>query len=190
MIDFLYQMMGYSRDARDNNETITLHTDPPPHPHSHPPGPHHPVPDGPDPVPPDNPDDYRNHTYTYQDTVAGEMLWVFLFLCMARFIFEMYIVCKEVSNNMSSHYRKTRIKSILLTTRDMEENLLNQCSICLEDFVVGESVNILTCSHGFHEACLKEWIPHNLTCPICRQTIGNRSTDNLRSDITDEENSG
>jgi hypothetical protein len=181
MIDFLYQMMGYSRD---NNETIALHTDPPPD--SHPPGRHHPVP----PDPPDHPEMYRNHTYTYQDTVAGEMLWVLLFICMARFTFEMYLVCKDLSKNVSTHFRKTRIKSILLTATHMEENLLNQCSICLEDFVVGESVNILKCSHGFHEACLKEWIPHNLTCPICRQTIGNRSTDNLRSGITDEENSG
>jgi hypothetical protein len=181
MIDFLYQM-GYSRDAidpRDTNETElseTIHTDPPPDSHN--------------PDPPDNPDNmYGNHTYTYQDTVAGEMLWVLLFLCMARFTFEMYLVCKDLSKNVSTHYRKTRIKSICLTATHMEGNLLNQCSICLEDFVVGESVNILKCSHGFHEACLNEWLPHNLTCPICRQTIGNRSTDNLRSGITDEENS-
>ena len=180
-------MMGYNgsngsnNDSNDHNETILSEIDPhPPHPDYHPP------------VPPDNPynpEMYGNHTYTYQGTVAGEMLWLFLFICMVRCTFEMYLVCKDISKNVSTHYRKKRIKRVRLTETDIQENLLNQCSICLEDFVVGESANILTCSHGFHEACLKEWLPRNLTCPICRQPIGDRSTDNLRSGITDEENS-
>ena len=61
MIDFLYQMMGYSRDAIDiidTNETIlseTDQTDPhPPHPDYHPPVP---------PVNPDNPEMYGNRTH-------------------------------------------------------------------------------------------------------------------------------
>ena len=130
---------------------------------------------------------YGNGTYTYENvTGAQEMLWILLVICMIRFTSEMYVVCRNVIGNMSRAYRTDRIKSIRLTASHLDT--LNECAICLDDFEIGDRANILKCSHGFHEICLKEWLPLNFSCPVCRQPIGVRSTDNLRSRITDEEN--
>ena len=27
------------------------------------------------------------------------------------------------------------------------------------------------CGHVFHSKCLAKWVPHNTTCPMCRQSI-------------------
>ncbi|CAJ2511564.1 Uu.00g071890.m01.CDS01 [Anthostomella pinea] len=43
------------------------------------------------------------------------------------------------------------------------------CSICTEDFVVGEDVRVLPCDHKFHPACVDPWLVNvSGTCPLCR----------------------
>ncbi|KAF6831122.1 E3 ubiquitin-protein ligase [Colletotrichum plurivorum] len=48
-----------------------------------------------------------------------------------------------------------------------EENL--GCSICTEDFSVGEDVRVLPCNHKFHPNCVDPWLVNvSGTCPLCR----------------------
>ncbi|KAI0192241.1 RING-7 protein [Xylaria flabelliformis] len=43
------------------------------------------------------------------------------------------------------------------------------CSICTEDFTVGEDVRVLPCNHKFHPACVDPWLVNvSGTCPLCR----------------------
>ncbi|KAK7397840.1 hypothetical protein QQX98_012788 [Neonectria punicea] len=43
------------------------------------------------------------------------------------------------------------------------------CSICTEDFKVGEDVRVLPCKHQFHPACIDPWLVNvSGTCPLCR----------------------
>ncbi|KAI0019387.1 hypothetical protein F4780DRAFT_443047 [Xylariomycetidae sp. FL0641] len=43
------------------------------------------------------------------------------------------------------------------------------CSICTEDFQVGEDVRVLPCDHKFHPACVDPWLVNvSGTCPLCR----------------------
>ncbi|KAK3946167.1 hypothetical protein QBC46DRAFT_1483 [Diplogelasinospora grovesii] len=43
------------------------------------------------------------------------------------------------------------------------------CSICTEDFTVGEDVRVLPCDHKFHPPCIDPWlISVSGTCPLCR----------------------
>ncbi|SPO03427.1 uncharacterized protein DNG_06110 [Cephalotrichum gorgonifer] len=43
------------------------------------------------------------------------------------------------------------------------------CSICTDDFSVGEDVRVLPCSHKFHPACVDPWLTNvSGTCPLCR----------------------
>ena len=56
------------------------------------------------------------------------------------------------------------------------------CSICQENFSVGEQVRILThCDHRFHVLCIDNWFERNVHCPLCRHDIreisGTRTTD-------------
>ncbi|PHH69342.1 hypothetical protein CDD80_6817 [Ophiocordyceps camponoti-rufipedis] len=43
------------------------------------------------------------------------------------------------------------------------------CSICTEDFRVGEDVRVLPCNHQFHPNCVDPWLVNvSGTCPLCR----------------------
>ena len=45
----------------------------------------------------------------------------------------------------------------------------NECSICHEQLM--QDVNVLPCSHRFHNECIEPWITSHNSCPICRAPI-------------------
>ncbi|KAK7977565.1 ring finger domain protein [Apiospora saccharicola] len=56
-----------------------------------------------------------------------------------------------------------------------DENL--GCSICTEDFMVGEDVRVLPCNHQFHPGCVDPWLVNvSGTCPLCRLDLRPQST--------------
>ena len=44
-----------------------------------------------------------------------------------------------------------------------------RCVICLDDFVVGNVLKELPCSHCFHSVCIAKWLAERSTCPVCQQ---------------------
>jgi Ring finger domain len=43
------------------------------------------------------------------------------------------------------------------------------CSICTEDFIIGEEVRVLPCNHKYHPDCVDPWLLNvSGTCPLCR----------------------
>ncbi|KAL1836969.1 hypothetical protein VTJ49DRAFT_4433 [Mycothermus thermophilus] len=56
------------------------------------------------------------------------------------------------------------------------------CSICTEDFTVGEDVRVLPCDHRFHPPCIDPWLINvSGTCPLCRLDLNPRSPESDRS---------
>ncbi|KFY59592.1 hypothetical protein V496_05627 [Pseudogymnoascus sp. VKM F-4515 (FW-2607)] len=51
-----------------------------------------------------------------------------------------------------------------------------ECSVCMDDVVLGEEVVALPCSHWFHETCVKAWLSEHNTCPICRTGVARDGT--------------
>jgi hypothetical protein len=47
----------------------------------------------------------------------------------------------------------------------------NQCSICLEDLKAGDEVTRLPCKHGYHHACITEWLRNVSNCPVCKAAV-------------------
>ncbi|OAA80192.1 Zinc finger, RING/FYVE/PHD-type [Akanthomyces lecanii RCEF 1005] len=46
------------------------------------------------------------------------------------------------------------------------------CSICTEDFTLGEDVRVLPCNHQFHPGCVDPWLVNvSGTCPLCRYDL-------------------
>ncbi|PVH68005.1 hypothetical protein DL98DRAFT_373613, partial [Cadophora sp. DSE1049] len=42
-----------------------------------------------------------------------------------------------------------------------------ECSICVDDFVQGEEIRMLPCTHRFHPACIDPWLLDSSgTCPV------------------------
>nr|CAH8852996.1 unnamed protein product [Trichobilharzia regenti] len=48
---------------------------------------------------------------------------------------------------------------------------LSDCSICMENYRIGDRVMGLPCFHMFHHRCLCAWIEKNLQCPVCRMPV-------------------
>jgi len=43
------------------------------------------------------------------------------------------------------------------------------CSICTDDFELGQEMRVLPCNHAFHPACVDPWLLNvSGTCPLCR----------------------
>lgn len=55
-----------------------------------------------------------------------------------------------------------------------------ECSICMEEVVVGEEVTYLPCTHWFHHPCIAAWLGEHDTCPHCRKGI-TKGTENAGS---------
>jgi Ring finger domain len=49
------------------------------------------------------------------------------------------------------------------------------CSVCLENYRIGEQKKILPCFHNFHENCIDQWLIQNGSCPICKHRISGLS---------------
>jgi len=46
------------------------------------------------------------------------------------------------------------------------------CVICLDEFMDGQSVKVLPCSHGFCSNCIQSWLTDRSDlCPICKRSI-------------------
>lgn len=65
----------------------------------------------------------------------------------------------------SGHLKEKKIKYRQQLT------LLNECPICLVDFLRGEKVYQHSCSNIYHIKCLDQWSEINSTCPICRKNL-------------------
>lgn len=58
-----------------------------------------------------------------------------------------------------------------ITLEDLGQEGRAECSICMDDVVVGQQVSVLPCHHWFHGECVKAWLNEHDTCPHCRQSI-------------------
>jgi hypothetical protein len=43
-----------------------------------------------------------------------------------------------------------------------------ECTICLENYKIGEYYRMLPCEHTFHKRCIDKWLFKKMSCPICR----------------------
>jgi hypothetical protein len=79
----------------------------------------------------------------------------------------------ESVSTTSSHdaENKTRPVSEVSPAIPVAEHGANElcCSICMEEFVDGDIVRVLPCSHRFHPSCIDPWLlKKSGTCPLCR----------------------
>ncbi|XP_056425193.1 RING finger protein 11-like [Hyla sarda] len=50
-----------------------------------------------------------------------------------------------------------------------QDDELTSCLVCLEEFINGEQVIYLPCTHIYHRGCLRPWLRSKPRCPMCRR---------------------
>eukprot|EP01062_Namystynia_karyoxenos_P005232 TRINITY_DN11848_c0_g1_i2.p1 TRINITY_DN11848_c0_g1~~TRINITY_DN11848_c0_g1_i2.p1 ORF type:complete len:1698 (+),score=337.73 TRINITY_DN11848_c0_g1_i2:110-5095(+) len=45
------------------------------------------------------------------------------------------------------------------------------CSVCLTEYVSGDTLIRLPCHHAFHRECVADWLTESGGCPLCRQSV-------------------
>ncbi|XP_038627059.1 RING finger protein 11-like [Tachyglossus aculeatus] len=46
-----------------------------------------------------------------------------------------------------------------------------ECVICMQDLVSGDSIRFLPCLHIYHVDCIDTWLIRSLTCPSCMEPV-------------------
>ncbi|KAI3767819.1 hypothetical protein L2E82_18244 [Cichorium intybus] len=71
-------------------------------------------------------------------------------------------------------YSLEKIPKIAITADNDVDNSGERvsCSVCLQDFQLGETVRSLPqCHHMFHLPCIDKWLVRHGSCPLCRRDI-------------------
>ncbi|KAI8812211.1 hypothetical protein BJ742DRAFT_50637 [Cladochytrium replicatum] len=85
----------------------------------------------------------------------------------------------DVSNDATSG-GSLRVADLLGGTHE-------RCTVCLMEYEDGDELRILRCAHGFHKACLDQWVTSYVnSCPICRKpcvevTNNNSNAENVEA---------
>ncbi|KAF6828383.1 RING finger domain-containing protein [Colletotrichum plurivorum] len=95
------------------------------------------------------------------------------------------IISTLMEQNTSSNAAPPATEDALgkLERKKVDEKMLGpdgktECTICIDDFNVGDDVAVLPCKHWFHDACVVMWLKEHNTCPICRTPIEEPSGSN------------
>ncbi|KAI7730311.1 hypothetical protein M8C21_019904 [Ambrosia artemisiifolia] len=75
---------------------------------------------------------------------------------------------------VSSCEKLVKLAKIEISNHDVVDSSGNAtcCSICLQDFELGNSAGIFPkCEHKFHPECISQWLLTHNSCPVCRTTI-------------------
>jgi len=64
-----------------------------------------------------------------------------------------------------------KLPKVPVSKEMLGDNGKAECSICMDEVALGETVTRLPCRHWFHEQCVGAWLGEHDTCPHCRMGI-------------------
>lgn len=88
-----------------------------------------------------------------------------VFVCVCDIILLFHIDAEANIENILSIKVKHYKKNLQILP---EIPLPEECSICMEQFIENDLINILGCNHQFHAMCIQQWFAVKHNCPNCR----------------------
>lgn len=89
--------------------------------------------------------------------------------------------CKDVENGQVESntlqkkemigLKQNGIKTFSRVRKQWEGSENDECTICLDQFKIGDNLIHLQCDHKFHSCCLVPWLENYPYCPCCRMEI-------------------
>jgi len=61
-----------------------------------------------------------------------------------------------------------QLPRVIISERHINDDNNSMCSICLEEYIVGEEARVMPCGHMYHETEICRWLEMQHTCPLCR----------------------
>ena len=117
---------------------------------------------------------YSDSNYSLILTFIFVSPCIFYILCCVCYICLRFDIRIRINNN-DSILNKINIELLNKTTKlfnitKLEElEIIKECTICIDNYKIGNIVRQLKCSHTFHQECIDKWLVHNNMCPNCRQ---------------------
>mmetsp|Transcript_57718 Transcript_57718/g.185494 ORF Transcript_57718/g.185494 Transcript_57718/m.185494 type:complete len:175 (+) Transcript_57718:102-626(+) len=61
---------------------------------------------------------------------------------------------------------------VFAEVRASEQQPVEECRICLEQFQPADELRAMPCRHHFHKTCVDRWLRTSRRCPVCRHQLG------------------
>jgi len=95
--------------------------------------------------------------------------------CCCWFCCAMYFIAPHrfsQTKGASKNLIEKTTKKIKFTATDSDISPEDAvCAICLSEYVDGDELRYLPCSHHFHQECVDQWLLTNKSCASCRRVI-------------------
>ncbi len=84
-----------------------------------------------------------------------------------------------------------KLNKYILTKEKLDNfGIENICSVCKEEFQIGNEMLDLPCNHYFHKDCLMPWLNQHDSCPVCRFELQTEDEDYEKMKIERNRNNG
>jgi len=91
------------------------------------------------------------------------------FLTMLLFI---VVKCIKDRRRMQRYRLPSSSLKSIPTSKFKKGDPYDTCAICLDDYVDGDKLRILPCSHAYHCKCIDPWLTRNRrVCPVCKRRV-------------------
>ncbi|CAN1277123.1 RING-H2 finger protein ATL8 [Linum perenne] len=119
------------------------------------------------------------HNTTDPKVIEAEFyldLWLYLAVMICAALVSIGIIWFKSRNQppppVKTRYLISCIPVAVFESGAGPAQVTSECSICLGEFLDGESVRVLPeCDHEFHVACIDKWLALHSSCPNCRKPV-------------------